>query len=95
MRTTEDFLLSARKDSDHTNFACFVKNITPQAIMVPVAFGQMEEYPQIDDEQYDRLIEKNRARYCVAADLTDQAAVAATPKPKGEGGFELGDPELL
>ncbi|MEW9920310.1 type IV secretory system conjugative DNA transfer family protein [Marimonas sp. MJW-29] len=95
MRTTEAFLLSAKKEQQHTNFACFVKNITPEAIMVPVTFGQMEEIEQLSDDQYERLIEQNRATYCVGANVAKPVSGEGPPGKRSGGDFELGDPELL
>jgi hypothetical protein len=64
MRTDEDFLLSAKKASQHTNFACFVKNVTSSAEMVSVPFGQMEAVETLSDDAFGRLIVQNRERYC-------------------------------
>lgn len=98
MRTSDDFLLSAKKASDHTNFACFVKNVTPSAIMMPVEFGQMESVDLIDPAARERLISLNRERYCVRVGATPPPGSGPRPeteKPAGDGGFNLGEHDVI
>jgi hypothetical protein len=42
MRCEEEFLQSMRKLAKHTEFACFVRNITPSPLRLTVPFGTME-----------------------------------------------------
>lgn len=49
MYTTGDFLRSTRKTADHTEFACYVKTVTPAAVRVTISFGVMEDAPPFAD----------------------------------------------
>ncbi|MDO8272425.1 MAG: type IV secretion system DNA-binding domain-containing protein [Gammaproteobacteria bacterium] len=62
-RCKSDFLLSQKKEKNHTEFACFVKNYTRQAISVSIPFGFVEGRPQIEDYEYEYLIDCNRELY--------------------------------
>ncbi len=58
MRTTPDFILSQRR----LHFACHIRNITPNAVSIPVPVGALEDHPRLSDEAFDRLRELNRIR---------------------------------
>jgi len=45
MRCEPEFLLSMRKHAASTDFACFIRNVTPQPMALTVPFGQMERLP--------------------------------------------------
>ncbi len=97
MRTDPEFLLSMKKEKKGTNFACFVKNVTPTAIKVSVPFGQLEAIDTLSPEAYEALIAKNRKQYCAALDDHDTLSQAGAPaaKGEGEGGFGLGEHEVI
>jgi hypothetical protein len=63
MRCSPEFLQSMRKRQDHTEFACYVRNFTPQSIRLTVPFGEMEQRPKLPDVLYEALIERNRHKY--------------------------------
>lgn len=71
MRTTDDFILSARKREAEqtTEFVCFVKNVTPQAVKVSVPLGTVDALPRMQEAEHAALIDRNRDRYC--APLTE------------------------
>jgi hypothetical protein len=59
---------AAARVGEHTEFACFVRNVTARPLRLTVPFGQMEGRPKLSEQEYADLIERNRARY--AADGT-------------------------
>lgn len=102
MRCEPEFLQEMRKQRDHTEFACFVRNVTPRPIPLRVPFGQMEERPRQTYEEYEALIAENRARYSAALEITNgqhetlierDNRIAAGVATKGE--FAPQPPELL
>ena len=84
-----------------TEFACWVKNTTPQAIKLNVPLGVVNGMPRIDLTAYGLLIGANRARYCSLRAEGDEShgqppsKATATPRVGNKGEFELGNPELL
>jgi hypothetical protein len=59
-----EFLQSMRKYPGHTEFACFVRNVTPTLLRLTVPFGQMEGKPKLSAEAQEALLARNRQRYC-------------------------------
>jgi len=64
MRCDPKFLLNMQKGQSHSQFACFVKDHTAHPVPLSVPFGEMERQPQVSDDEYQRLLERNRARFC-------------------------------
>ena len=58
MRTTPEFILSQPK----LHFACHIRNVTPQAVSIPVTAGKLEAEPRLTREAYERLRRLNNAR---------------------------------
>jgi hypothetical protein len=56
-----------RKHAKHTEFACFVRNITPSPLRLTVPFGTIENRPRLSEAEYEELLALNRSRYCAAA----------------------------
>jgi hypothetical protein len=85
MRCEPEFLQSMRKHPDRTEFACFVRNHTPQPIRLTVPLGEMERRQKLNLAQYAAIIELNRQRY------------SASRVQDGGGQVEddLGTPDLL
>jgi hypothetical protein len=94
MRCTPEYVQGMRKRSRETEFACWIKNTTPQAIKLSVPLGSFERLPTIADEEYAELIAQNRSRYCVPAEGA-LAPQESPTKPQGREGFELSDHEVL
>lgn len=67
MRCDDDLLLHTKKRQAHTEFACYVRNLTPQAVKVTVPLGTVEETPKLGRASYQTLIDANRAAYAVRA----------------------------
>src|SRR3954453_11965205 len=58
-----EFLQGMKKQQNHTEFACFVRNHTPNPVRLTVPFGQMEKREKITEAAYAPLITSNRERY--------------------------------
>ncbi len=80
MRCDADFLQDMRKCRDRTEFACWIKNVTPQAVGVSVPLGSVEALPQIAEGDFQALIDHNRERYCILAEEVDAFIENARPK---------------
>ena len=61
MRTTADFILSQPR----LHFAAHLRDITPNAVSIPVAAGRLEAEPRMDEHSYDHLRELNRDRVSI------------------------------
>ncbi|MCI0561496.1 MAG: type IV secretory system conjugative DNA transfer family protein, partial [Nitrososphaera sp.] len=64
MRCDSEVLLRTKKRQETTEFACFVRNVTPQPLTITVPLGLVERLPRMDDDDYEILIDQNRERYC-------------------------------
>jgi hypothetical protein len=64
MRCDPEFLTGMRKGKEKTEFACFVRNFTPQAVRTSVPLGYMNELPRLGEPEYAKLIAANRNSYC-------------------------------
>jgi len=83
MRCDSDLLLRTKKRQETTEFACFVKNVTPQPLTITVPLGLVERLPRIDDDDYEILIDRNRERYCAPWwEEETPSVVEATPQPQ-------------
>jgi len=85
MRTTTDFLMRMHKRRDNTDFACYVRNVTPSALKLTLPLGAAEREPTMSDDAYARLLV--RVRSAIAAPFADvqahidaSAHVASTPE---------------
>lgn len=58
LRTTADFIAGQPKG----HFAAYIRNVTPQAVSVPVSFGELERRPRMPDAAYRKLRVRNRER---------------------------------
>jgi hypothetical protein len=58
MRTTPDFILAQPR----LHFAGHIRNVTPQAVSIPVAAGALERQPRLSRESVDELMALNRER---------------------------------
>ncbi|MEQ1903132.1 MAG: hypothetical protein ABL888_02965 [Pirellulaceae bacterium] len=64
MRCDTEFLQSMKKGRDQTQFACFVRNFTPQAVQVSVPLGYVDRLPKLSPPDVLQLMEANRRAYC-------------------------------
>jgi hypothetical protein len=67
MRTTASFILEQRRGQTETHFACYVRNMLPNAVSLAVPLGVMEREPQISPDDYQAFLDTNRARVSGAA----------------------------
>ena len=63
MRTTADFILSQPR----LTFAAHIRNVTPNAVSIPVPVGQLEHEPRMDEAAYRRLRELNGEKVSIPA----------------------------
>ena len=97
MRCEPEFLLSMRKHAVASDFACFIRNVTPQPVALTVPFGQMEGQPRMTDRELENLLTQNRQRVAEARPETAgsiQETVAA-PRSIPSDQVEIEAPELL
>ncbi len=80
MRTTPEALLALRKHARASEFACFIRNETPNAVRLTIPFGAIEEAPAMDAAANKRLRENNRRRVAVAL-IAPPVAARTTPPP--------------
>ena len=52
LRTTAEHILKQKKQ----HFACFIRNVTPEAVSIPVEVGKLEDEPQLSDEDFEELM---------------------------------------
>jgi len=58
MRTTADFILN----QPGLQFAAHIKNVTPQAVSIPIRPGALARVPTLSPAAYERLVERNRTK---------------------------------
>ena len=83
-----EYLQGIRKSQGRTEFACVVRNHTPNPINLSVPFGAMEQRPKITKAQESQLIELNHARYCAT---NEPRSIISPEKPDTD---PLEPPEL-
>lgn len=74
MRTTADFITAMTKHPKSTEFACYVRNYTANAVKLEIPFGALERAAKMTAAGQAQLVADNRERY---ADRTDQPRPAA------------------
>jgi len=83
MRTTPDFITSMAKRSRSTEFACFVRNYTANAVRLEIPFGALEKAPTMSADQQEQLIARNRVRYAASREEPRPAAAGPDKPPPG------------
>lgn len=86
LHTTPEFIDGMRRKGPKTEFAVWVKNVTPHAVRLSVPLGFLERQYTLDDEAYDLLIERNRERYggTVANEPITAPVMEVPPSPQPE-----------
>ena len=77
MRTKPEFILNQPR----LHFAAYMRHTTPQAVSIPIPAGELEHEPQLTDDEYRELRERNRDRVC-------GPRLSQTPPEKGEDTFD-------
>jgi hypothetical protein len=93
MRCDREFLQGMQKREGHTEFACFVRNVTPTPLRLRVPFGAMESRPRLTETEHDELLDISRARYAAGAADGQPAGLQGHTSPTD--GFQLGRPEVF
>lgn len=84
-RTTPEFLFSRKKDNRDpsnpkwTEWACYIRNVTPHAISINVPFHALRDAPKMSEASYQTLLARNRTRY--AADPDEEGAAPSNSPP--------------
>ena len=91
MRTTAEFISARKKHQRSTEFACYVRNCTANALCLETPFGSLEAAPKMSGAQYAALLQSNRDRYAAglgtprptatSPDMSPPVATAAGPPP--------------
>jgi hypothetical protein len=76
MRTDADFITGMAKHPRSTEFACYVRNYTGNAVRLEIPFGAVERAPTMTTAEHVALTERNRRRYAVDP---------APPRPAANG----------
>ena len=63
MNCSPQFIQSARKQKDQTEFACWVRNLTDRALKIFVPLGAIEKLPVMEKSEFQKLIDKNRSLF--------------------------------
>lgn len=79
LRCSADFLLSQKKNADHTQFACHVRNFTGKALSVQIPLGYVEALPTMTTVQHAALLQANRALYTAPPVLPEDMPLQAAP----------------
>jgi Type IV secretory system Conjugative DNA transfer len=82
IRVEEDFLHDLDiKDRSHAEWACKIEN--QKTVKATVNFGYLESQPKIPEQEYQKLREENRRKYCVKVNggkPAGDSALGSTPK---------------
>ena len=73
MRTTADFILSQPR----LHFAAHIRNVTPQAVSIPIRLGALRHDGRLSNEAYEQLRELNRKRVSLPSREGDEQQRAA------------------
>jgi hypothetical protein len=71
MRTTAEFISQTRKREHSTEFACYIRNMTTNAVSLSIPFGTLEKAPRMLPAALKMLVERNRSRYCTQLRRTE------------------------
>lgn len=84
LRCTADFLMSQKKQPDHTEFACHIRNFTAKALSVHIPLGYVESLPTMDVSEQQLLLAENRALYTAPPMIPSNTPFAPIPQPAKE-----------
>ena len=62
-RSDAEFLLAQKKRTEYTEFACYVRNFTNEALSVHIPLGYVDKLPRMSDAAYQDLVERVRSEY--------------------------------
>jgi hypothetical protein len=93
MGTTHEFVAGVRKRARETEFAAYVRNVTPAAISLNVPFGTLETMPRMSEAMGARVVARNRARYAAGPAAPRQATTNPDPPRPAAASPALTDPD--
>lgn len=79
MRCQPDFILGMKKKIEGAEWACYVDNVTPQAIRLTVPFGAVEHLSQLSPAQHAIFRAENKARYGKGLSIPPPPGVSIDP----------------
>lgn len=79
MRTSPDFIL----DQPRLQFAAHIRNVTPHAVSIPIAFPP--KLPGLSDEDFEALIDRNRERVAIQHVAAPRDVDYTVPQPPDNG----------
>jgi hypothetical protein len=65
MRTTAEFIGSMKKRGKSSEFACYVRNYTENALRLEIPFATLEKAPKMTDEAHREVVARSQARFGV------------------------------
>jgi hypothetical protein len=68
LHTGADFIESMKRRHGRSEFAVWLKQMTPQAIRLSVPLGFLERQPLLTEEALQKVLDANRERYCGTRD---------------------------
>ena len=81
MRTTPDFITGMGKHPKSTEFACYVRNYTANAVRLEIPFGTLERAARMTAAQQAQVVARNRRRYAAERDQSRPAAADPVTAP--------------
>jgi hypothetical protein len=90
MHTDATFIDSMKKRAHSTDFACYVRNYTDNAVRLTIPFGTLEDAPTMTAAERDVVIARNRRHYAAGREhpvppLTGTGAAPSSTPPAGPG----------
>jgi hypothetical protein len=59
LRCEPSFITAQRRTSTHAQFACFVRNLTENAISISVPLGNIQDQPRMTKAAHEKLLRRN------------------------------------
>ena len=78
MRTTPDFILSQPK----LQFAAHIRNVTPQAVSIPIRAGSLAGAPKLSAEAFAGIMEANRRKVSLPPEARRPPPPPPAPEPQ-------------
>lgn len=78
MRTNPEFIAAMTKEHNQTNFAVYVRNITPHAMKLPIPFATMEGLSRMPEKSFERLLKASRNK--LSSQSTKKGKEQVTPE---------------
>jgi hypothetical protein len=90
LRTTPDFIVTQPK----LHFAAHIRNVTAQAVSIPIPAGVLEAQPRLSERSYARLVELNRLRVSIGQHARDNGfSTPPAPEPDGPS-YQAPEPDM-